>query len=805
VSTIGLCLAGKVKDGKLSKEQAERAMKLIGKLEAEYSATMSRSAAETAAAARASEILAAEAKRKKRDIALQALASKAVMEQALAHPKGTYAGVAAVFARDWWNRAGATSVEARIKTVRRALFQKFGAGIEAYRSTALGLSRPSLVKVVREIYGEGSGDAVAAKAAQAWGAAADYGVERFNAAGGNLTAKRDWRLPQAMEPSRLKGRRDQWIGYMREAFAGGRLKVWDHELDRMVDSATFDEILADAYDRISTNGAVDITPGQMAGRKLANSRTDHRVFEWTSADAWLDANRQWGRGDDGIYPMLTGHIDGMARDIGLMEKLGPNPELTARMLIDQAKKDQVASLKVANLEAIWDHVSGNASAAVSSALANTMGGIRAWLSSAQLGSAILSSTTDFHTLRATSKFNGLPASRVMARYADLVKGGEVSKGMALRTGIVAETWLGSTRAALRDQLDEQLTGVAGAAAEAVFRASGLAKHTDAARQAFGLEFLAFLADQSRTRFGKLPAALARAFDRYGIGEEAWTAIGQAVESGPGGVAGGAKFVSPAVLDTIDRKAGAQLMDMILTEMDYAVVAPGARERASMLGRNKRGSVVGEVLRSGWQYKSFPVTMATTHLLRGLQEAGAGRYGYVFSLALATTVLGGFSLQMKQLVQGKDPRDMADPKFWGASFIQGGGAGIIGDFLYSTTDRADRGFYMQMAGGPTAGLIDDAVKLTGGNISGAVNDQKTNFGRELARFVRNYTPGSTLWFTRLAVDRLLWNNLQRMLDRDAAASFRRTEQRARKDYGQGFWWRPGRNAPDRAPDFEEALQ
>ncbi|WP_395020999.1 hypothetical protein [Dongia sp.] len=805
MSTIGLCLAKKVQEGKLSREQADRALKLIGKLEAEYSTTMSRTAAEAAAAARASEILTAEARAKKRDIVLQAQASSAAMEQALAHPKGTYAGVAAVFARDWWNRAGGTSVEARIKTVRRALFQKFGAGVEAYRSTALGLKRPSLVKLVREIYGESTGDATAATTARAWSETAAYGVERFNAAGGHLTAKRDWRLPQAMEPARLKGRRDQWIEYMREAYVAGRLKVWDYELDRMADAATFEGILSDAFDRIATDGAVDITPGQTGGRKVANQRTDHRVFEWTTADAWLDANQQWGRGDDGIYPMLIGHLERMARDIGMMEKLGPNPDLTARMLIDQARKDEVGGIKTGNLGAIWDQVSGKSNVAVSARLAHTAGGIRAWLAAAQLGSAVLSATTDFHTLRATAKFNALPASQVMARYIKLLAGDADSKTLALRTGIIAEGWIHSSKAALRDALDEQFTGIAGLAAEAVFRASGLSKHTDAARQAFGLEFLAFLADHARTRFGGLPDGLQRGFQRYGIGEAQWHAIGQAVET-----VKGASFVSPALLDGIDRKTGAQLMDMILTEMDYAIVVPGARERSWMVGGGhellRRGSIVGEILRTGSQYKSFPVTMMTTHTLRALQTPGVlAKFGAVFSLAISTTVLGGLAVQMKQLVQGKDPRDMTDSKFWGAAFFQGGGAGIVGDFLYSATDRTHRSFYMQMTGGPFGGLVDDVASLAGFNLGSVVRDENTNFGRDLARFVRNYTPGSTLWYSRLAVDRLLWNTLQRMLDRDAAGSFRRMEQRARKEYGQSFWWRPGRNAPDRAPNIGAAIE
>jgi hypothetical protein len=33
---------------------------------------------------------------------------------------------------------------------------------------------------------------------------------------------------------------------------------------------------------------------------------------------------------------------------------------------------------------------------------------------------------------------------------------------------------------------------------------------------------------------------------------------------------------------------------------------------------------------------------------------------------------------------------------------------------------------------------------------------------------------------------------------------RMRQRARKTYGNDFWWQPGEAAPDRAPDFGAAV-
>jgi hypothetical protein len=48
--------------------------------------------------------------------------------------------------------------------------------------------------------------------------------------------------------------------------------------------------------------------------------------------------------------------------------------------------------------------------------------------------------------------------------------------------------------------------------------------------------------------------------------------------------------------------------------------------------------------------------------------------------------------------------------------------------------------------------------------------------------------------------MVWDNLQRLMDPDYRQSWRRQEQKARKDYGQDFWWPKGQNLPTRPPAF-----
>ncbi len=59
---------------------------------------------------------------------------------------------------------------------------------------------------------------------------------------------------------------------------------------------------------------------------------------------------------------------------------------------------------------------------------------------------------------------------------------------------------------------------------------------------------------------------------------------------------------------------------------------------------------------------------------------------------------------------------------------------------------------------------------------------------------------TRGYGRLAFERLIFDELEAAIDPNAAKSFRRVEQGARRDYGQKFWWRPGTTLPRRGPDL-----
>ncbi len=810
MSRIEKCLGDAVDAGRLSRDQAEDLLRRFRREERQFAKTMGQTQAEAEAAAKVAAELAAEAAERKRQTALQILRLEDLKTKAESHPEGMVAGVAALMGRDVHDAASYGSVESRMVAIEKTLFAMWISGVEQFRSKMAGLRRNSLglERLVRELYGENVGDDMSRAAAAQWREMTDYAVGRFNAAGGTLRRKEAWRLPQVWQREKIAGAgQQQFREYMMDALEQGRVTIRDFETGDPVDRAKAVEIISEAYDRIRTNGLSELMPGRHGATKLANSRSDPRVFEWTSADAWLDFNDRFGVGREGIMDLLTGHVRSIGRDIALLEAFGPNPEASARYMIDLARqwagregRSGLGGLGPGPaakwLEAIWDQTTGKAHTPVSENVATFMRGLRGWATATKLGSALLSSVTDFATLRQTAKFNGLDTVKALGFYTrTLNPASEADRRLATKLGLTAETGLRTMHAASRHTLDVVGHELPSRIADTVLRASFLSTHTDAARQAFGMAFYSELADVADTAFTKLPEIFQQRMRRYGITPDDWNLIrtGDSLEQD------GVRFLWP---EALARQGGARaeaatkLMSMVLEETAFAVPTPGAVERAAILGSSRPGTISGEMLRTFGQFKTFSVAMVLTHGMRGLRQAKGGDYGqYLASIVLSMTVMGAWALQMKEIAKGREPRDMADSRFWGAAFVQGGGAGIFGDFLYAGLSRERRGLVETFLGGPSYGVLEDAWRLSAGNLMAEATGEDADWGRDFVRFLRYNTPGSSIWYARLALDRMLFDQLQTQLDPDYRASFRRLEQRYRREFDQEFYWEPGEALPN----------
>jgi hypothetical protein len=314
-----------------------------------------------------------------------------------------------------------------------------------------------------------------------------------------------------------------------------------------------------------------------------------------------------------------------------------------------------------------------------------------------------------------------------------------------------------------------------------------------------------LAGYADRDLANLPAPLQRMFARYGLSAGDWDAI-----RGPANVPGGVDFLRATDVMAAMEGAGRaeeriaeRYLEMILQETEYAVPNGTLQAKARAYGGLQRGVFTDELWRSAGQFKMFGISVA---LLQGqriateIMERGMWRgAGFAFALLATTTLYGALAMQLKEIAKGRDPRPMDDEKFWGGALLQGGGLGIYGDFLASEQNRMGGGLARTIAG-PTADVVAGALSLTSGNMAEWLQGEKTNAGREAVRFMGGNTPGGSLWYLRAAYERVVLDNLQRMADPDAASAFRRRISKQKKDFGNDFWWRPGKSLPDRAPAF-----
>lgn len=804
--TIENCINGRVATGELTQQQAADAIAYIQKRRADrgYAAGSPEEAADLAViASRIKEAARSSRRRTAQNAMKQIQATNWVTQQPTgffgSSPESrAFAGAASVFVPDRTGASSHKSVEGMSMAYQHTLHGMFDAGISAMRSKVAGVVRQTtnMRDFIDEMFGGNSGNVAARAAASAWQETTDWAVARWKSFGGKLDRNQAWRVPQAHDPLLLRrAGLQKWGDDVRALEAQGGVQFIDWQTGGAVTPQRRDEILSEMYESVTTEGRSKIVPGENTQAAFVNSRSERRAIEFLTADAWRGYHNAYGPGEAQTFDMLTGWMDGMANDLALIDVLGTRPAHTARVVVDTARKAGVSDAGAHILESVYQQVSGEVSAPVSDTLARVGGETRAFLGAAQLGSALLSSAGDFVTAALTARFNGLPIMGTMGRYLSLMNPANAAdRELAHRMLLGAEAQTRRFSDAARSHLDMS-RGIGQKLGDAVMRASLLASHSEQLEHAFGWEMISALTGDRIHAFGAMDPRRQAFLERYGITSAEWDAMRASPLN-----AGGLPILDPRWMI---KQGGAaaegalKLAQAIAVEQRFAVPAPGQFERALLYGQSRPGTIGGELRRSIMQYKGFSVSILSTHILRGLAEARRnGRYWYLPGFFIGTTLMGALSMQLKALANGRDVQE-PDGKFWAAAAIQGGGFGIMGDFMFNSVNRAGKDVLTTLAG-PTFGLAADTLSLVPGNVGEALREKDTNIGREAAQFLKRYTPGSSLWYARLAMERWVWNSLQEWADPRYQESFRRTESNLFRDTGQRYWWRPGATEPSRPP-------
>jgi hypothetical protein len=337
--------------------------------------------------------------------------------------------------------------------------------------------------------------------------------------------------------------------------------------------------------------------------------------------------------------------------------------------------------------------------------------------------------------------------------------------------------------------------------ETFFRWNGLSWWTDIQRASAGRMISAEMGMRAKTAFADLPANYRHVLGLHGITEPKWEAIRQAQFR----EINGNTYVTPErmrdlpddAVAGLGRTADAARHDLEMSlrrffadETSYGVIETDARSRRSTTWGTRPGTMAGESLRFIMQFKGFPIAFAQRTMGRAAfgfrQGARLEQVAHIGTMLAGLTMAGYAAMTMKDFTRGYwPPRDPTDPHTWGAAFVQGGAAGIYGDYLFSRVSRFGGGPLETLLGptvGAGSGLVDLILKARDASVS---SDEQVKLADWLNYATQN-TPFVNLYYVRPALDFLFLNSLHEVA---TPGYIRKTESKRLSQYGQRMMVKP----------------
>lgn len=660
---------------------------------------------------------------------------------------------------------------------------------------------------VREMLGEASGNADASAFAKAARESMEIAENMYRLHGGKFNKLENY-FPQRLNRDKFVDQRgnprfgfDEFDAKMQNSVDLRKMK--DFETGEPMTPEKLREINEKVYNSILTNGNSDleelVAQGQRfyGGKALENKWGARRFYKYKNADAWIDVNRTFGVGDNGVYDLFMNHLQSDARDVAVLKNYGPQFNGLRNFIeMDLQAKGSNQAQRQLTLGA-FDMSSGIADSMVTDphVLTNAIASYATWLRSVMLGSAVVSAISDAVFVAHTARMAGMSGTRVLKTFAkDLFKSGK--KQTAANVAFTAERVMGATLADARFSSENLGGKVSSTMLQTTIEGSGLGKWTRTMKNAIALESMQFASNLSDTTWDEMPANFRGVLEDARFTADDWDTI-RKIKTPPVDDRGATLLTPMHVMETGNQELALKYTNFLSTIRNQAVNEPTTTVRAITSGAaisggelSRKGTASRTFFNSFFALKTFPLTVLQRHIR---PMARQGQYKELASLITQTTLLGGLALHAKDFVWAREPRDTMNADFLRAALMQGGGLGIFGDFLFADESRFGNSLIATMAG-PVASSFESVVDKTKGNLDKLVNGQETTFGRDLTSLLQSHTPGQ-FWYNKLAMDRILFDSLEKQVNADFDMQASRRERKRKRDYGQESWWREGELLPE----------
>lgn len=612
---------------------------------------------------------------------------------------------------------------------------------------------------------------------------------------------------------------------------------WRNAILPRLDDVTFDGItdresfLSDVYDGLAsgvhlTSEKPDWMNGFKGSANAAKRASQERVLHFKDGVTWHEYNEQFGTGS--LREAVFGGLNSAARTTGMMRVLGTNPQNMFNYLASTIEKDIKKSGNPAALadfntkvkrinRTVMPQVDGSLNIPGSVGWANASANVRGWLRMSQLGGAVISSFNDVPISATEMRYQG---QNFMQAVLGAMKGRFTRYTSAEQKEILSS--IGVYSDAMTQEIirrisgDDSMTGKMGRAQQLFFKYNLMNFWTESGRNSNAMMITNWLAQNADQAHARLPEDLRRVLDLHGIGDREWEIFRHMdmadsegrkfmTTSGIRGVpddvisgyvqSKGLKPTERAISDARDQLEG-QLRGYILDRLNIAMSEPGDRTQAFMKMGTVPGTVAGEAIRFAGQYKSFTASFMqnvlgrevfgrgytpaglgeskTTSMTNALMRNGSGAFMGAANLFVWATLFGYTSMQAKLLLKGQTPRP-ADAKTFLAAAAQGGGLGILGDFMFGEVNRMGAGPVTSLMG-PAASNADSIITLLQSTTRG-----DADLG-DWYRTALDNTPFLNVFWLRTAMNGLILNRIQDALD---PGSLERYQRRVEREQGNEF--------------------
>lgn len=783
--------------------------------------------------------------------------------------------------QDWSRQLSAELLKAG-DDVRKFFEQSKALGEQRFRSLFdQQAAKSAQFQILKELYGEDTGNPQAKKIAQVWNDVTNRARQEMNDNGFDIGLRDDWHLPYVDDADFIRNAgRDEWLAslpvaeqakarlsgrqppieFARQAWVDDVYNTQDRSNYVNPDGSPMNDIeyrqaLEAIFETKATDGANKIDPGAFMGTGgIKNRGSQSRVMAFKDAQSHFAYMERYTQ--QPVAGVMMSHLQSSSRDLGVVKAFGPDAARNFSLVLDRVYQRAVTGGKAVGhmneerkmVERMFNSMAGLNGAATSSVFTSAVGGLRNLMTSAMLGTSVLTATSDQAIMRANAQALGFTRDG-MRLSANTIK--NLFSGDAKRANAELGLLVDSHAAVVSKMGGFDLSrGITGWFAEKTLKWSGLIAMDRANKAAFGLLMYKNIGELTR-KFKTLDDV--KGSDKTILANKGWSnedwAIMAAADlqpmttSGHMGMTPDAIYAVPNDVITgimADRiaqvRAGSEealealgdLPPERLKRMKEAFDAE-AEQTITRMVRNARAEAAqkllgithgemtsavttatgldtyarddaGQLIKSFMLFKTTPFAGFRQLVNRANDLDTVPALKFLASYIAGTTLAGMFANQMNSLLTGNDPLDMTKPTTWVQALLKGGSFGIYGDFLFQ--DHTQYGSSIAATiGGPVLSFAEQLTKLLITNPQKALQGEETSFGADALKTARMITPFANLWYAKAITNHLILQQLQEMAN---PGYNDRVRDRAQREFNTTSWWEPGAITPRRAPDLGKAV-